>query len=156
MPKPAVPATVESLLEKGDGVLVKRNGVWTYPNAPNDRSGTNLVMPIEFVSEAAVQEALTKGNLVPSATSVDGVPTSVVRKPEGDVPVRVFNMAHAGSVEAATELPLNSRPTHDAGKSDAPDVYEKPKGPEMPKTIAPAPGSPVVPATPAVSAPAKP
>ncbi len=27
-------------------------------------------------------------------------------------------MMQAGSVEAATELPLNSRPTHDAGRND--------------------------------------
>jgi len=154
MPKPAAPATIESLLEKGDGVLVKRGGVWTYPNAPNDRSGTNLVMPVEFVSEAAVQEALTKGELAPTATTMTGAPMSVMKKPEGDVPVRILNMAQAGSVEAATEMPLNSRPTHDAGKSDAADVFVNPKGaPDKPKTVAPAPGSPVVPAVQAAPAP---
>ena len=124
MPKPAsdpaVPATIASLLDKGDGVLTKRAGVWTYPGAPNDRSGTNLVLPVEFVSEAAVQDALTKGDVVPRATDTMGVVTSVGRPSIEGAPVRVINMMLAGSVEAATELPLNSRPTHDAGRNDKP------------------------------------
>ena len=114
MAKPTGPATVDSLLEKGDGVLVKRENIWTYPNCPNDRSGTNLILPSEFVSDAAVQEVLVKGDLVTTTTGLTGATMAVMRKPEGDAPpVRLLNMAHAGSVEAATELPLNSRPTHD-------------------------------------------
>ncbi|MGI3900533.1 MAG: hypothetical protein ACRYGP_28305 [Janthinobacterium lividum] len=122
MPKPAsdptVPATIASLLDKGDGVLTKRANVWTYPGAPNDRSGTNLVLPLEFVSEAAVQEALKKGEVVPRATDTMGVVVSIGRPATEGAPVRVINMMMAGSVEAATELPLNSRPTHDAGRND--------------------------------------
>lgn len=124
MPKPAsdpaVPATIASLLEKGDGVLTKRANVWTYPGAPNDRSGTNLVLPLEFVSEAAVQEALKKGDVVARATDTMGVVTSVGRPAAENAPIRVINMMTAGSVDAATELPPNSRPTHDAGRSDRP------------------------------------
>ncbi len=121
MPKsPLEPATVASLLDKGDGVLMKRANVWTYPSCPNDRSGTNLVLPAEFVSEAAVQEALKSGDVVAKATDTMGVVTSVARPAAENAPVRVVNMMQAGSVEAATELPPNSRPTHDAGRSDRP------------------------------------
>ncbi|WP_342106311.1 hypothetical protein [Methylobacterium sp. SI9] len=111
--------TIESLLEEGNGVLVKRGSVWSYPGCPNDRSGTNLVLPIESVSDAEVQAALVSGDLVAKAGDVMGGTTAVTAKPaEGEI-VMTVNPMLAGSVEAATELPLNSRPTHDAGRSDA-------------------------------------
>ncbi len=140
-----VPATIDSLLEKGGGVLIKRSGVWTYPNAENDRSGTNLVLPAEFLPDAVVQEALSKGELVSRVNDVMGVVSSVGKPGQDGQNVRLVNLSQAGSVEAATELPLNSRPTHDAGKKDQTDApYVPPKAtvptsaPMAPTAVAPA------------------
>ena len=110
--------SIAALMEKGYGVLVKRGPVWTYPGAPNDRNGTNLTLPVKSVTDVEVQAALASGDLVVRGTDVMGVTNAVAAKPEDGILVRVINPIHAGSVEVATELPPNSRPTHDAGKSD--------------------------------------
>lgn len=149
MAKASAPATVASLLEKGDGILIKRNGVWTYPSAPNDRSGTNLVLPIEFVSDAAVQEAIKAGDLVTKATDTMGAVTSVSKPAPDGATILVVNMMQAGSVEAATELPLNSRPTHDAGRSDREVPVAEAQTTIESKKVPQPPGSAVVATAPA-------
>jgi hypothetical protein len=112
---PVLPATIDSLLAKS-GILIKRGEVWTYPGAENDPSGTNLTIPLEFVSGAVVDDALAKGDLVVRAADMLGTPTSVGKPSADGQPIRVVNMAQAGTSELGTETPPNSRPTHDAGR----------------------------------------
>lgn len=109
-------ATVESLLDKGQGTLIKRGTVWSYPGAPEDSSGTNLRVPLEVVSDAAVQDAIRDGFLVHKMVDSFGVATAVVRAPAEGETVRLVSLVQAGSVEAATEMPRGARPTHDAGR----------------------------------------
>lgn len=155
MANKSVPATIETLLEKGGGVLLKRGLVWTYPGALNDPSGTNLKIPLESVPDAAVQEALSQGALVTRVADITGAPTSVARAPaDGELPVRMMNVAEAGSVEMGTELPLNSRPTHDAGrKPDSASPVVVTGSATEPKPVA---ASPLVAPVPAAAPPVPP
>lgn len=108
-------AGVRALAEKGEGMLVRHaSGVWSYPGASIDLSGTNLVLPMESVTDAAVQEALGGEDFVVVTRNPDNTPRSI-RVVSGDQPVVVMSTAAAGTAEAGTELPLNSRPSHDAG-----------------------------------------
>jgi septal ring-binding cell division protein DamX len=104
--------SVRSLIKKGEGVLIKRNGVWTYPGCANDPSGTNLVLPLEHVSDAEVQKALSDGDLRAAMTTPTGA-VSAVRLIEDET--AVVSSGLAGTAELGTELPSGSRPTHDAG-----------------------------------------
>lgn len=104
----------EALAAKGDGVLVKRGDVWTYPTAEMDGSGTNLRLPVEYVTDTEVQEALRSGGLNPVTTLPSGAVMSVRVKGDGEAPAAI-SVAQAGTPEAGTELPHNSRPSHDAG-----------------------------------------
>jgi hypothetical protein len=110
--------TFQELAAKGDGVLVKRGNVWTYPNAENDRSGTNLVLPLEYVSDAEVKKALQEGHLHAATAQMGGEVLSVRLKGIGAAP-KVLNVVQAGTPEAGTELPPGSRVEHDAGKRTA-------------------------------------
>jgi len=105
--------TFGTLASKGDGVLVKRGSVWTYPTAEMDRSGTNIQLPVEYVSDAEVQQALRDGKLQPVTTDALGAPLAV-RVSDKDAP-EAITVVQTGTPEAGTELPPNSRPTHDAG-----------------------------------------
>jgi hypothetical protein len=105
--------TFAALAGKGDGILIKRGTVWTYPAAEIDRSGTNVQLPLEYVTDAEVQEALRGGELHPATTGPGGDVLSV-RLSDGDVKAAI-SVAQAGTPEAGTELPPNSRPSHDAG-----------------------------------------
>lgn len=106
-------ATYRDLASKGEGVLVKRGSVWTYPSCETDRSGTNIQLPTEYVSDAEVQQALRDGKAYPATTDGTGAPV-FVRVTDGDIPASI-SVVQAGTPEAGTELPPNSRPTHDAG-----------------------------------------
>ncbi|WP_407529425.1 hypothetical protein [Methylobacterium oryzisoli] len=106
-------ADLQALADKGPGVLVKRGAVWTYPGAPVDSAGTNLQLPVEYVSDADVQEALSGGDLVAAVVDPFGV-VSAVRVAGGEV--KAVTMGLAGSAEMGTELPPNSRVEHDAGR----------------------------------------
>jgi hypothetical protein len=105
---------LSALIKKGDGVLTKRGNVWTYPGAPNDMSGTNLVMPLEYVSDAEVQAALADGTLRAAVTNPTGFVSSV-RMMDDETPAITAGLA--GTPEMGTELPPNSRVEHDAGSS---------------------------------------
>lgn len=104
--------TVKDLMKKGDGVLIKRGHVWTYPGCANDASGTNLVMPIEYVSDAEVQKALAGGELRAAITNPSGGVSAVRLIDDGTA---VMTSGMAGTAEMGTELPPNSRVTSDAG-----------------------------------------
>ncbi|TCR60950.1 hypothetical protein [Bosea sp. BK604] len=104
---------IKDLLEKGDGTLVRTNGVWSYPGAPLDPSGTNLRLPIDHVSDAEVQAALGDESLVVAVTNPDG--TALAVRVKGDGAHRVLTTAQAGTAEAVTELPVGSHPSVDAG-----------------------------------------
>lgn len=106
-------AGFSDLAKKGDGILVKRGSVWTYPTAEMDRSGTNIQLPVEYVSDAEVQEALRGNKMHPVTTSATGEVLSV-RITDGEAPAAI-SVVQAGTPEAGTELPPNSRPSHDAG-----------------------------------------
>lgn len=110
-------ATFGDLASKGEGVLVKRGSVWTYPSCETDRSGTNIQLPVEYVSDAEVQQALRDGKLHPTTTDGVGAPVSV-RVADGDAPVAI-SVVMAGTPEAGTELPPGSRPSVDAGMKPA-------------------------------------
>ena len=144
------PITIDQMLDKGDGILVRRGHVWTYPNAETDRSGTNLKLPVESVGDAIVQEAIKSGDLVPLVTDATGGIVSVTRKPAEGETVRVVNMAQAGTVELGTEVPLNSRPTHDAGRRPGEVDPAIAQGKVAPK--APKPSGPIAPAAPIAAA----
>jgi hypothetical protein len=107
-------ADFKALADKGPGVLVKSGGVWTYPGAPLDTSGTNLVLPLEYVSDADVQAALAGGDLVSAVVDPFGAVTAV-RVSGGEV--KAVTAGLAGSAEMGTELPPNSRVEHDAGRA---------------------------------------
>jgi hypothetical protein len=110
-------ATFHDLAAKGEGVLVKRGDVWTYPAADRDRSGTNVVLPVEYVSDAEVQQAIRDGHVHPATTAPGGAVLSV-RVTDGEAG-KAISVAQAGTPEAGTELPPNSRPSHDAGMKPA-------------------------------------
>ena len=109
---PKSKSDLQALADKGPGVLVKMGGVWTYPGAPVDLSGTNLKLPLEYVSDADVQDALRGGDLVAAVTDPFGHVTSV-RISGGDVIAVTAGLA--GTAEMGTELPPNSRVENDAG-----------------------------------------
>ncbi len=104
---------VQELLKKGDGTLVRTHGVWSYPGAPLDPSGTNLRLPIDHVSDNEVRAALGDETLVVAIANPDGSPLAV--RVKGDGPTRVLTAAQAGTAEAGTELPVGSHPSVDAG-----------------------------------------
>ena len=141
-------ATINSLLAKGN-VLVKRGSVWSYPGSPNDRSGTNLVMPLDYVTDAEVQEALASGDLVVAAVDTYGGVAAVKAKPAEGETVRIVNPALAGTAEAGTEMPVNSRPTHDAGRSDVEAEYVVPATAATQKPVEPVKPAPTSAAGPA-------
>lgn len=103
---------VISLLRKGDGVLTRRGNVWSYPGSPNDLSGTNVVLPMEHVSDVAVQAALADGVLRAAVVAPSGH-VSAVRHIEDET--TLVRAGLAGTAELGTELPPNSRVSHDAG-----------------------------------------
>jgi hypothetical protein len=121
-------ATVDGILGKegGSGILAKRGGVWAAPETPIDPSGTNLRLPLEYVSEEEVQKGIHDGSLVVITIGSDNLPFAVRKKPEKDELVMTVNAAQAGTPEAGTELPPNSRPSQDAGtKRMTPDEAAK-------------------------------
>jgi hypothetical protein len=111
------PATVDGILSKehASGVLSKRGGVWAAPETPTDPSGTNLRLPTEYVSDEEVQKAIHDGSVVVIAIGSDSLPFAVRKKPEEGEVVMTMGAAQAGTAEAGTELPPNSRPSLDAG-----------------------------------------
>lgn len=116
--------TYSDLASKGDGLLVKRGSVWTYPSCDTDRSGTNVQLPTEYVSDAVVQEALRDGKLHPATT--DGVGAPIAVRVSGGETVAAVSVVQAGTPEAGTELPPNSRPSVDAGMKPAdPEEVER-------------------------------
>lgn len=116
MPEGSAP-TVEGLMGKegGSGILAKRHGVWAPPETPIDPSGTNLRLPVEYVSDEEVQKGIHDGNLVVITIGSDNLPYAVRKKPEKDEVVMTMGAAQAGTAEAGTELPPNSHPSQDAG-----------------------------------------
>jgi hypothetical protein len=104
--------SLDDLLAKGEGVLSKRGNVWTYPGCLNDTSGTNLVLPLEYVTDVDVQKALSDGKLSAAVITPAGYVSSVRLASEG---VAVVQAGLAGSAEMGTELPPNSRVASDAG-----------------------------------------
>lgn len=107
---------VRDLAAKGDGVLVRRGNVWTYPGCPTDPSGTNLKLPTEFVTDEQVQAAM--GESVFVTTTVDPIGTARAIRLSGDDDAPVMSTAQAGTAHAGTELPVGSRPELDAGATD--------------------------------------
>jgi hypothetical protein len=105
--------SVKELIKKGDGLLSRRSGVWTYPGCANDTSGTNLVLPLEYVSDVEVQKALADGDIVAAVMSPAGVVTSV-RLAAEDAPA-VILAGQAGTPEMGTEWPEGARVESDAG-----------------------------------------
>lgn len=103
----------QALAKKGNGVLVKHGNVWSYAGAQIDRSGTNLRLPEEYISDAEVKKMLADGDVVASSLGPMHEPLAVRFK--GDEDAVVVNVAQAGTAEAGTELPVNSRPEHDSG-----------------------------------------
>ena len=115
---PKAPAKPDSskvgpLAAKGGGNLVRHpgSGVWSYPGAPMDNSGTNVHLPVEYVTDAEVRAALDAGELHP----IMGDGNSVRVRGSNNAPPIAISMAMAGSPEVGTELPIGSRPSHDAG-----------------------------------------
>lgn len=109
--------TIEDLIAK-EGILVKRNGVWSNPSEPLDPSGTNLKLPLNYVSANEVDAAIKDGSLVVAAAGADGMATAVaLPAKEGEARRVIVPASIAGTAEAGTELPPNSRPTHDAGSA---------------------------------------
>ncbi|SFJ68122.1 hypothetical protein [Methylobacterium brachiatum] len=106
-------ADFQALADKGAGSLIKVSGVWSYPGAPVDSSGTNLRLPLEYVSDADVQEGLRDGTLVAAVNDPYGHVSAVRIAQEG---VTVVPAGLTGTAEMGTELPPNSRPEHDAGR----------------------------------------
>jgi len=106
-------ADFQALADKGAGSLIKVGGVWSYPGAPVDTSGTNLQLPVEYVSDADVQEALRDGTLVAAVNDPYGNVSAVRIAQEG---VTVVPAGLTGTAEMGTELPPGSRPKHDAGR----------------------------------------
>jgi hypothetical protein len=117
MPEQEHEHTVDGILSKegGTGILSKRGGVWAAPEAPLDLSGTNLRLPLEYVSDEDVQKGIQDGSLVVITIGSDNLPYAVRKKPEKDEVVMVVGAAQAGTAEAGTELPPNSKPSQDAG-----------------------------------------
>jgi hypothetical protein len=115
-----------ALAAKADGVLVRNGSVWTYPGAPMDRSGTNLRLPLEYVTDETVQAALADGSLSPGVHDASGV--IAVRVTAEGMP-RAITMAQAGTSEAGTELPPNSRPEHDAARATPEEIEQGKLGP---------------------------
>jgi hypothetical protein len=111
------PATADGIMSKegGSGILSKRGGVWAAPESPIDPSGTNLRLPLEYVSDEEVQKGIHDGSLVVITIGSDGLPYAVRKKPGKDEPVMTMSAAQAGTAEAGTELPPNSKPSQDAG-----------------------------------------
>jgi stringent starvation protein B len=112
------PATVDGLLGKegGGNILSKhRSGVWASPGTPIDLSGTNLRLPVEYVSDEEVQKAIHDGSVVVIAIGSDNLPFAVRKKPDKDEVVMTLSASQAGTAEAGTELPPNSHPSQDAG-----------------------------------------
>jgi hypothetical protein len=108
---------VHELAAKGDGMLVRRGNVWSYPGASIDASGTNLHLPVEYVTDEEVQAALGTGDMFAVTRTADNQVLSVrIKDGDEDAPA-VLTTAQAGTADAGTELPANSRPSHDAGKS---------------------------------------
>jgi hypothetical protein len=105
-------ADLKTLAAKGNGILVKRGTVWSYAGADLDTSGTNLRLPVEYVSDADVQAALQDGSFMAAVTDPFGSVTSVRLAADGVVAVTA---GLAGTAEMGTELPLNSRVESDAG-----------------------------------------
>jgi hypothetical protein len=115
--------SVKDLIEKGDGVLVRTHGVWSYPGAPIDQSAANLRLPVDHVSDAEVQQALAEESVVVAMTNTDGSPLVVRLKGHG--PHRILSVAQAGTAEAGTELPVGASPPVDAG-ADGGETSEAP------------------------------
>ena len=105
--------TAQQLAKKGNGVLVKHGNVWSYAGAPIDRSGTNLQLPEEYITDAEVREMLESGELVVATHTPMHEPMAV--RVKGDEEVAVVSTVQAGTPEAGTELPPNSRVESDAG-----------------------------------------
>jgi hypothetical protein len=120
-----------ALAKKGDGALVRSGSVWTYPGAEMDRSGTNLRLPVEYVTDAEVQEALGAGHLTASVHGLDGQVAAVRVAKDGEGPTAI-PMTMVGTSEAGTELPPNSRPTHDAAKATPAEIEGDKLGPPPP------------------------
>lgn len=90
---------IKALAGKGDGVLTKVGSVWTYPGCPIDPSGTNLRLPMEYVSDADVQELLRDGSA--SAATLDASGNALAVRFDGAG--RAVTAAQIGTVDAATE-----------------------------------------------------
>jgi hypothetical protein len=104
---------VTDLAAKAGGVLIRQGAVWTYPGAPMDPSGTNMRLPLEYVTDAQVSAALEANALVAATVAPGGFVTAV--QVAGDAVRPVVSTALAGTAEASTELRVGSRPSIDAG-----------------------------------------
>lgn len=107
-------ADVRALAEKGEGVLTRFGTVWSYPGVDMDPSGSNLRLPIEHVSAAAVKAALDDTIVAVSTFDIAGQPLSVRIVVDGEQP-KVLSAAQAGTPDAGTQLPPGSKPSTDAG-----------------------------------------
>lgn len=105
-------ADLKALADKGNGVLVKRGAVWSYAGAELDASGTNLRLPVDYVSDADVQAAIRDGSFMAAVSDPFGSVTAVRLAGEGVIAVTA---GLAGTAEMGTELPINSRVENDAG-----------------------------------------
>jgi hypothetical protein len=95
------------------------------------RRGTNLRLPVEYVTDAEVQEALGAGHLTASVHGFDGQAHGVRIAKDANFP-NALTLATVGTSEAGTELPPNSRPTHDAAKATPKEIEEDKLGPPPP------------------------
>lgn len=101
------------LLEHGTILRQFAPGIWSYPGAPMDPSGTNVKLPVDYTTEAEINEGIEDGTLVVSALGNDLSRSSVSLA--ANFSGRVHTPVTAGTVEASTQLPPGSQPTHDAG-----------------------------------------
>ncbi|MCX5496445.1 hypothetical protein OSH11_17190 [Kaistia dalseonensis] len=107
---------VRTLALKGEGILSRhRSGVWSYPGAPLDPSATNLVLPVEYVTEQQIREALAGTDYAVITKDPLHEPLAIRLLGDGEVARPAISNAMAGSAEAGTEVPKNYRPEHDAG-----------------------------------------
>lgn len=98
--------SAQALAAKGNGVLVKTGSVWSYSGAPLDPSGTNLRLPLEYVQQSEIDEAVASGDAVVTTRDFSGLPLAV--QFGGEEPARVLLPHQVGTVEASTELPSSA------------------------------------------------
>jgi hypothetical protein len=105
------------LLQHGTALRRFAPGIWSYVGAPLDPSGTNLKLPIDYTTEAEIDAGIEDGSLSVAAMGSDLSRSAVVAS--DGFAGRVHTPMSAGTVEASTQLPVGSQPTHDAGSVPA-------------------------------------